>query len=180
MSKDGDGAEAMTPVVGSLTRDQLIHLTEAAGSLHGEAGKCAEAECWRAALLLIGSALEAAITATACCLEPELREQEVWPSREDPTQWTLGDTIKLAKSAGWLPSRQPDADYMASLDGEVGDALKFLNRVRNMAVHPATHARESIRPDFHDMRHMQPTYEIFDGIMAAVFERLSCQINQLR
>jgi hypothetical protein len=180
MSEDGDGAEATTPVVGSLTRNQLIHLTDTAGALYGEAGGCAEAGCWRAALVLIGSALEAAITATACCFEPELRAQKIWPTRKDPPQWTLGDAINLAKSTGWLPSRQPDGDFIASLDGEVGDAVKFLNRVRNMAVHPGAHARESIRPDFDDMRHMQPTYEIFDGIMADVFERLSCQINQLR
>jgi hypothetical protein len=170
----------MMPVMASLTEDQLIHLTNTAGALYGEAGRCAEARCWRAALMLIGSAVEAAITATACCFEPELRAQEIWPTRKDPIQWTLGDAINLARSAGWLLSRKQDADYMALLDGEVGDAVKFLNQVRNMAVHPGAHARASGRPDFDDAQDMQPTYEIFDGIMAAVFDRLSGEINRLR
>jgi hypothetical protein len=147
-------------------------LVEMAGSVHGEAGRCAEAGCWRAALVLIGSALEAGITATACCFEPELRERKLWP-RDDLTRWTLGEAIDLALGAGWLPSQRPGADFIASLDGDVGDAVKFVNHLRNMAIHPGAYARESMRPDFDDVQHMRLTYETFDGIMATVFERLS-------
>lgn len=155
-----------------------MDLTEAAGDLHREATKCAESECWRAALLLIGSVLEGAITATACCLEPELRSQGVWPAKKTPSEWTLGQAIHLAKAAGWLPSEMPNAHFMDSLDGDVGDAVKFLSKVRNMAVHPAAHLREALRPDFADVRHMQATFEICDGIAARVFERLSSEINR--
>jgi hypothetical protein len=42
-----------------------------------------------------------------------------------------------------------------------------------MAVHPGARAREQITPDFVDVEHMRPTYEVFDGIAAAVFERLA-------
>jgi hypothetical protein len=152
--------------------EPLDQLVQDAGRLYEEASRCAGAGCWRAALVLIGSALEAGIVATACRLEPRLREQGLWPSSGEPSRWTLGQAIGLAVSAGWLPAQRPDGDLFASLDGDVGDALEFLNRVRAMAVHPAATARNEIAPDFGDVEHMRPTFEVFEGIMAAVFERL--------
>jgi hypothetical protein len=90
----------------SLTERELTQLVETAGNLYDEAGRSAQAGCWRAALVLIGSALEASIVATACCLEPELREGGLWPRNDDPTRWTLGQAIDLATNAGWLPTQQ--------------------------------------------------------------------------
>ncbi len=81
----------------SLTERELTQLVETAGSLYDEAGRCAQAGCWRGALVLIGSALEASIVATACC--PELRERGLWPRNGDPTRWTLGQAIDLATAA---------------------------------------------------------------------------------
>jgi hypothetical protein len=161
----------------SLTERELTKLVETAGRLYDEAGRCVQAGCWRAALVLIGSALEASVVATACCLEPELRERGLWPRNGDPTRWTLGQAIDLAAAAGWLPSQQTDRDSLGSLGGDVGDAVRFLNDVRKMAVHPGAHAREEITPDFSDIEHMRPTYEVFDGIAAAVFERLARAID---
>lgn len=161
----------------SLAERELTQLVETAGSLYEEAGRCAKAGCWRAALVLIGSALEASVVATACCLEPELRERGLWPRNPNPTRWTLGQAFDLATDADWLPSQQTDGDSLASLGGDVGDAVRFLNDVRKMAVHPGAHARERITPDFSDVEHMRPTYEVFDGIAGAVFERLARAID---
>lgn len=41
-----------------------------------------------------------------------------------------------------------------------------------MAMHPAATARSDVGPDFGDVEHMKPTFEVFEGIMVAVFERL--------
>jgi hypothetical protein len=99
------------------------------------------------------------------------------PRKGDPTRWTLGQAIDLATAADWLPSQQTDTGSIASLGGHVGDAVKFLNDVRKMAVHPGAHVREPITPDFSDVEHMRPTYEVFDGIAAAIFERLARAID---
>lgn len=61
----------------SLTREQVQDLGDLAGDLHNEAQLCSEAGCWRAALLLVSSALEAALLATVCCFEPELRQRRL-------------------------------------------------------------------------------------------------------
>lgn len=153
--------------------ESWLHLVSVVESLRLEAQKCAEAECWRAALVLIGSTIEAGIIATACVSEHELREQGLWPRRADPTQWTVGDALHLATKAGWLPVQSQDARSTDALAGNVGDAMRFLIEVRNMAVHPGAHVREQRLPDFTNVEHMQPTYEVCEGIMAVVFEHLS-------
>ena len=56
------------------------------------------------------------------------------------------------------------------MTGETGDAVRFIQRVRNMVVHPAVYLREEIYPDFDDPRHMKPTYELLNGIAAEIFD----------
>ncbi len=116
--------------------------------------------------------------ASACCLEPELRARELWPSR-DPSRWTLGQAVELAIAAGWLPRGRPGEALTGKLDGEVGDAIAFLLTVRNMAAHPMSVMRHELAPDFADATHMRVTYEVCEGVMAAVFERLSAAIHMV-
>jgi hypothetical protein len=68
-------------------------------------------------------------------------------------------------------------DLFAGLDGEVGDAVGFVGRMRNMAVHPGALVREPVRPDLCDKQQMAQTYEIIDGIVALAF---GCLANQVR
>jgi hypothetical protein len=167
----GNAGAEVSQVRFTLTGSAAGELVRLAGKLHGEAQRCAVAGCWRAALILVGGALEAGITATACCLEPELREQGLWP-RGDPSRWSLGQVTKLAVSAGWLPTGETGEGLPGKLAGEVGDAIEFLAAVRNMATHPTAVTRHELAPDFADVSHMQVTYELVEGVMAAVFERL--------
>lgn len=170
----------MPSMSSSLPPTATDHLVQDAGRLYEEASRCAAAGFWRAALVLVGAALEAGLVATACRLEHDLREQGLWPSTGEPSRWTLGQSIELAIKAGWLPAQRPGGDLFASLDGDVGDAVEFLNRVRTMAVHPAAITRDAIAPDFGDVEHMKPTYEVFEGVMSAVFERLRCVVDEGR
>jgi hypothetical protein len=163
----------------SLSREQVELLVKLAGDLHGEATRCADTRCWRAASLLIGSAVEAAILATACCLEAELRATDLWPKAKGPPQgWEFWLLVDVAKRARWLPSEGPHrGNLFESLNGEVGDAVLFVQHVRNMAAHPGRYVREPLRPDFDDLEHMEYTYEVIAGIAATVFERLSAVID---
>jgi hypothetical protein len=174
----GNSGPDMSQVGVTLTGSAVGELVRLAGELYGEAQRCAAAGCWRAALILVGSALEAGITATACCREPELREQGLWP-RGEPSMWSLGQVMKLAVSAGWLPTGDTGEGLTGKLAGEVGDAIEFLAAVRNMATHPAAVTRHELAPDFADLSHMQVTYEVVEGVMAAVFERLNGVIRSV-
>jgi hypothetical protein len=158
----------------SLDQDMLSHLVQTAGALHDEAKRCADAQCWRAALILIGSAVETGIVATACCLEPELREQGLWPKRH-PSCWTLGQAIKLATDADWLPIQTSESEQGS--DGARDIATQFLSTVRVLATHPVAVAREQMAPNFSDATQMEPTYQALESIMAAVFEELNRVIS---
>jgi len=158
----------------TITPQQSRELTDLAGMLYAEAGRCLEANCWAAALILISGSAEAALLATVCVFEPELREKGLWkPPREDPTKWTLSQVADVARRAGWLPSVLPAAT------GEMFTSLRFVERARNMAVHPGAYVRETLRPDLEDEQHMRLTYELIDGIVAVVFEHLTTQMNTL-
>ncbi len=159
--------------------DYLDGFVQLAGELYEEAGRCAEAELWRAAVLAIGGAVEAAIVGTATVLEPQLRKQGIWPTVQDPLRWQLGRATQLARDAGWLSASLPGSsdDLFEPLHGEVGDAVRFLVAVRNMVVHPGAYIRANVRPDFTDINHMRPTYDILHGIAGEVFGQLAAVLG---
>jgi hypothetical protein len=157
----------------TLSPEQVRDLVTWAGELRDEAERCVAAEAWRAGVVLLGSAVEAGILATLCSLEPELRDGGWWPSK-DPTRWTLGDLVHVARNAGVLPHElaAPQSDVFATLEGSIGDAALFLGRVRNMLIHPGAYSREPVRPDTAEPEHMRPTYAILSGISDQVFDHL--------
>jgi hypothetical protein len=160
----------------ALTQGEARQLVELVGSLQQEAASSAEAGAWRAAVVLLGSAIEAGILATACADERALRRAGRLPGRKTLTRYTLGELVKVASAAGWLPRALDDPqDVFAPLAGDVGDALQFLLRVRNAAIHPGNFISTlaDVGADFGDIEHMKPTYEIFNGIMDAVFAKLT-------
>ncbi len=161
-----------------LTGEQVGHLVELAGDFHNDADLCAQAGQWRAAVVMLGCSVEAGLLATACACEEELKVAGLWPSdREDPvTKWELGKLVELGRKASWLPTSLPkNTDMFSSLEGDVGDALRFFLRMRNAAVHPANYVRlvaEEDAPDFRNSVAMKPTYDVLQGITGVLFEKL--------
>ena len=108
--------------------------------------------------------------------------------------YTLGQLTRIAREAGWLPVQpagtggepadQPhrgrtEDDLFAYLDGQTGDALKFVVQVRNLMVHPGAFIRAAERPDVTDETHMRPTCDIIEAILDQVFECLDRQMQTL-
>jgi len=109
----------------TITWQQAGELTDLAGSLYTEAACCAQADRWTAALMLISGSAEAALLATACVFEPELREMGLWSApKNDPTRWTLGQLAEVARKAGWLPSIQPSAQSEISQNSTGGSVMR--------------------------------------------------------
>jgi hypothetical protein len=166
----------------SITKEQAYELAMLAGTLHKKGEQYAAARDWTAAIMFVGSSAEAALLATLCVFEPELRKKNLWClPKGDPTKWTLGGLLNAAKQAAWLPTgpASTQGDLFSSLSGDIGDATKFLSAIRIMATHPGAYIREELRPDFEDEEHMLPTFEILNGIYALVLDRLTEQLNTL-
>ena len=163
------------PISTTLTVDEFRRLVALAGDLHDDATPASEGSCWRAAIFLLGSSIEAAILAMACAFEQRLWSKE---ARPDLLRLELGRLIRLAIDQAWLPVATAideggtQADMFSSLEGDVGDAVRFLLDVRNMAVHPGRYIRSEVVPDFFDDEQMKQTFDLLAGITGAVFEKL--------
>src|ERR1043166_6102796 len=93
----------------SISAEHYRALVELAVQLHDEAELCAEANCYRAACVLIGGALEGGLLAMIYLFEHELRSQELWPAASgDPLRWSLNDLVNIANQAGWMPKKFED------------------------------------------------------------------------
>lgn len=166
----------------TYTQGQAKRLVDLANAFHIEAQACAEASRWRSALVFMGSFVEAGLLGTAFCCEPELRRDGLWPHPcQTPIhKWELGSLVRMAIKAGWLRSRTAEGgDLFEQLDGDEGDAVRFLSRIRNTALHPGNYVMAGLDVDFDDPQHMQPTYEIVSSIAGMVFEKLADVLKRL-
>ena len=165
-----------------LTQEQFRDLVELAGLLHDEAAACAGDKYWRAAVLLVAESVEAGLLATVCCSEPELRALQAWPSRPGigpPERWSLETLLKVARSGGWLvPTLPPHTTPAEALGGDIGDAVRSLKEVRNLAAHPGR-VIATKQLHFTDAVLMERLYPVLEGIASAVFEKLGEVINAL-
>ncbi len=166
-----------------LNREQFLRLAELAGVLRDDAEACARDKRWRAAALLIAESVEAALLGTIRCCETELRAAGAWPTDTRPLHhMELGALLTVARDAGWLvPTLSHTGDSVESLGGDVGDAIRFLVEVRNIAAHPGRAISGGRLPglDLTDDALMAMTYPLLEGIAGAVFEKLSAVINAL-
>ena len=139
----------------TYTQDQMQCLVKLALKLLTEAQGCADAKRWRAAIVLMASSIEAAILATAFLLEPDLRKRGLWPRENQRliTKRELGWLLNLASEAGWLPRQQKNTENIFELlEGDVGDAVDFVSRLRNAALHPGNfvESEANLGADFDD------------------------------
>ena len=160
-----------------ISREEFELLVNFAGSLFKEARATADAGLWRPAVILIGASLESALLATVYCLEHELRAMGTWPkTKRSPREWGLRELIPLASVAGWLPSRITESgmapDPSGPLKGDIGDAVTFVQSIRNALAHPGRHVGDLPWLEVADDAVMKPTYELCEGIAGEVYERL--------
>lgn len=146
--------------------DQFKRVVDLAGQYHDEATRCAEANAFHAACLMIGCALEAVLLATAVPCEQDLRKQGRWPNTDRPLErWTLADLTALARRSGWLPALGSGEPRDLN-ESEVGDAIEFVRWLRDVAAHPGRHIREAPKIDLGEA-----AYRNAYGVLTAVFDQ---------
>ena len=95
-----------------------------------------------------------------------------------PQHWPLDKLLKVARDADWLPYRLPgkahDITPVDALGSDVGDAVYFLKKLRNLAAHPgAPIADEQLSSlNFSDDAMMRGMYQALKGIAGAVRDKL--------
>lgn len=164
----------------AITEERLRRLADLTTQTMSEAERCAESGCFYAACTMAGVAIESGLLAHLCVFEPEVRAAGLWKDQEpqkDPFGWSLERLIHIAVKMHWLPAtrtRVANEDPIDKLKGEVGDAVHFVQRVRNLAVHPGKHAYEASW-----LTIGQDEYELTYGIARTVSDHLAEALQKL-
>ncbi|WP_146037306.1 hypothetical protein [Novosphingobium guangzhouense] len=107
-----------------------------------EARRCASAEAYCAACVMLGSAAEARILRMCLVYYGEVTEvlatktKSQKPRNPDPLHWTLETLISLAEELGWLPDLEN-----GEITVKIASWLSSLRDTRNL-LHPGRHARD--------------------------------------
>ena len=161
-----------------VTKERLEVLASLAVKYVRDAEQAAEIELFDWACVMAGAGIEAGILAHACVCERELRAADQWrETRKAPFDWRFEDLIRVAVAMGWLPvAASLDGDEpVDKLDGEIGDAVRFVQYARNLTVHPGRHVMdmpwlESLGRD---------EYTIAYGVARGVFTHLHKALEEL-
>lgn len=171
----------------AITEAQFLRTVQLAVDKFQEAERCAEIECFEAACAMVGAAVESALIVQVCVFQPEVRDAGLWRkrwNRKKNTQedkplfdWVLEDLIQVAVKIGWLPISEevvPSSGPVEKLAGDVGDAVRFIQEVRNLVVHPGKYVRSEYWPTFG-----RDEYDVVYGVGRAVLDHLHDAVEQL-
>ncbi len=156
---------------GNITMERYTRLVHLAVQYMSDAEQCAKIGCFHPACVMAGAGAEAGILAHACLFAPEIKAAGQWQgTRDAPFDWMFERLIQLAIAMKWLPASRaaiPNEDAVDKLTGEVGDAVRFVQYTRNLAVHPGKHASEMTWLEIG-----QREFDLVYGISRMVFDHL--------
>jgi hypothetical protein len=113
-----------------------------------EALRCEEAKAYLAGCVMLGSALETLLIQMINCHADEADQTGKVPTIKGKPKpllhWKYIELLRVAKAAGWLPSRLDLNDDWNSRKARIGDYAEVVRMVRNL-VHPASYAAEHYR-----------------------------------
>lgn len=127
--------------------------------------------------MMAGASVEAALLAQVLVFEPELREAGRWKDGDNPLEWGIEPLIQRAVALKCLPVAKgsvPNSRITELLDGEDGDAIRFIQYLRNVTGHPGKHVREVPW-----LTVGKTEWELVRGIASVVFEHLNEALEAL-
>jgi hypothetical protein len=118
-----------------------------------ESVDCRRANCGLAALVFLGSALEAVLLGMVVTHSDELNAAGLWEPQ--PSKLHLIELANRAHKVGWLP------------DDEIIEDIMLVNKARNMAAHPGAFVREAPEDPAFDLAAHEGYLVIFERVRAA-------------
>jgi len=133
----------------TLSDDDVKEFWRLSGIYWREAKRCEGAGAYLAGCVMIGSALE-----TLLCLMVDAHDEEAERTGKLPVRrgkpkpllnWDLGELLRVAKAAGWLPSAlDHEHDKWDGRKAHIGDHAEVLRELRNL-VHPGRYRKAHFR-----------------------------------
>jgi hypothetical protein len=132
----------------TLSEEQEKELYRLSRYYWKEALRCEESKAYLAGSIILGSALETMLMLIVNIYADEAEATEMLPRRNnkprDLIDWDLGQLLKVAKAAGWLPSALELTDDWSNRKAKIGDYAEVTRMVRNL-VHPGYFVRDHTR-----------------------------------
>ena len=157
--------------------EQARQLATFARARMADAEACAEIGRYYPACMMAGVSMEAVLLAHAYVFEPELREAELWTDEDVPLKWSIDQLIQRAVKMQWLPfamKQVPNDRITEVLDGEAGDAVRFVQYLRNVTGHPGKHVAEVPW-----LAIGKTEWDLVQGIAGVVFGHLKERLDSL-
>jgi hypothetical protein len=152
-----------------LSPQQVVDLCQLALTYHDQSTKSYHAGAPLASCVMIGATLEAILTAVVCMLYDEALKTREAPSKKPLLKWDLGDLLKVAKAAKWLP-KELQLDPRLDPLGIQTVPTDSIREIRNF-VHPARHFTERVENPY--------TVEEVRTLYAACHAAYDCVIIQI-
>jgi len=158
--------------------EQARQLAEDAGERREDAVACAEIGRYCPACVMAGASVEAALLAQMYVFEPELRARSFLADKDtSPSTLNFDRLIQMAIKMEWLPSvmaQLPNDRITEALGGKVGDAVRFIQYMRNVTGHPGKRVGEVPWLEIGKVE-----TDLMLGIADAVFEHLYKALEEL-
>jgi hypothetical protein len=110
-----------------------------------EAKRCESTGAYLAGCVMLGSALETLLILMVNVFDEEAEQTGRLPSRKGSPKalldWDLGELLRVAKAAKWLPTADDPNHHWHLKKAKIGDFAELVRMVRNLA-HPARYRKE--------------------------------------
>jgi hypothetical protein len=132
-----------------LTDEQEAELYRLLSFYKREADRCSKARAFLAGCVMTGAELETALLLMVNIYSEEAIGTGKCPHKKKTIkpllEWNLGELLRIAKAAGWLPSALVyGKDEWSNRKAKVGDYAEVLREMRNLA-HPARYMEDHYR-----------------------------------
>jgi hypothetical protein len=152
-----------------LDSQQAVALLQLALTYHDQSTKSYKADAPLASCIMIGATLEAVLTGVVCMLYDEALKTGKAPAKKPLLKWDLGDLLKVAKAAKWLP-RDLQLDPRLDPLGIHTVPTDSIRQIRSF-VHPARYFKERVGNPY--------TVEEVRTLYAACHTAYDCVISHL-
>jgi hypothetical protein len=168
----------------ALTEHDHKEVLRLANFYQNEAKRCEKAKAYLAGCVMLGAALEAALTLMVD-MYPEDIDLEKAPKKNKDVKpllkWDLADLLRVAKGAGWLPTGlDPEKDEWNHRLAKVGEYGEVVRQIRNLA-HPGRYTQYHHRKRITG-KHLQLAFDTFlasrDWILQRVYRSLDEAMNR--
>lgn len=158
--------------------EQIDRLGKDALARMNDATACTANALYFAACAMAGASVESGLLAQVLLYETDLRAAGHLSEGDYPLiRLKMDRLIHVAVKVGWLPTtlpRLPNERIVEALDGEIGDAVRFLQYVRNLVCHPGKRVDEVPWLEVGESE-----AELMVGIAGTVFEHLDAALERL-